>query len=264
MWFLNLFYNFSLQTRLCYTILVQDAGWLYFLTIISILKTFRNHLTQLTSAKLLWTSCRTTLYPLLGQILIISYTRITTMSFCLSLLLLILCMTSLLDVLSARKQRILFSKYHKKLCLYNHTDFIKMHMHNSWLLGKSDLTIELPSDHFMMPKYLFVFCGTLTLNQICDNRDANTFDFHSFLFGISYQWFGILLRSKCLRDLIPSHFVWIIPSYLFCTLYWTLSLIFLILKLGLNHVLNFTIIPRVQTPLSKFWTSQWAIPGTFL
>ncbi len=61
-----------------------------------------------------------------------------------------------------------------------------MHMHNTWLLRKSDLTIELPSDYFTKPKYLFVFCGILTLNQISDNRDANTFDFslifiHHFL-----------------------------------------------------------------------------------
>ncbi len=91
-----------------------------------------------------------------------------------------------LYVLSARRQCILFSKYHIFLCLYNHSDFIKMHMHNTWLLGKSYLTIELPSDYFTMPKYLFVFYGTLTLNQICDNRDANTFDFYLFLFAASY------------------------------------------------------------------------------
>ncbi len=91
-----------------------------------------------------------------------------------------------LDVLSTRRQRILFSKYHNFLRLYNHSDFIKMHMHNGWLLRKSDLTIELSSDYFTKPKYLFVFCDTLTFNQICDNRYANTFKFHSFLFAASY------------------------------------------------------------------------------
>ncbi len=85
-----------------------------------------------------------------------------------------------LDVISARRQRILFSKYQNNLSLYNHSDFIKMHMHNAWLLGKSDLTIELLSDYFTMPKYLSVFCGTLTLNEICDNRDANDFTFTLF------------------------------------------------------------------------------------
>ncbi len=53
-----------------------------------------------------------------------------------------------LDVLSTRRQHILFSKYHNFLSLYNHSDFIKMHMHNAWLLKKSDLTIDLPSDYF--------------------------------------------------------------------------------------------------------------------
>ncbi len=36
-----------------------------------------------------------------------------------------------LDVLSTRRQCILFSKYHNFLTLYNHSDFIKMHMHNA-------------------------------------------------------------------------------------------------------------------------------------
>ncbi len=50
-----------------------------------------------------------------------------------------------LDVLSTRRQRILFSKYHNFLSMYNHSDFVKMYMHNAWLLRKSDLTIDLPS-----------------------------------------------------------------------------------------------------------------------
>ncbi len=91
-----------------------------------------------------------------------------------------------LDVSSARRQRILFGKYHNFLSLYNHSNFIKMHMHNAWFLGNSDVTICLPSDYFIEPKYLFLFCGTLKLNELCDNRDANNFDFHSFLFAASY------------------------------------------------------------------------------
>ncbi len=47
-----------------------------------------------------------------------------------------------LDILSTSRQYILFSKDHNFLSLYNHSDFIKMHMHNAWLLRKSDLTIE--------------------------------------------------------------------------------------------------------------------------
>ncbi len=105
-----------------------------------------------------------------------------------------------LDVLSTRRQCILFSKYHNFLSLYNHSDFIKMHMHNAWLLRKSDLTIELPSDYFMEPKYLLVFCGTMTPNQICDNRDANTFDFHSFLFAASY----IMIRDSFMLQMLKG------------------------------------------------------------
>ncbi len=45
-----------------------------------------------------------------------------------------------------------------------------MNMHNAWLLRETDLTINLPSE------YLFMFYGTLKLIDVCDNRDANTFD----------------------------------------------------------------------------------------
>ncbi len=184
---------------------------LYFHTILSILKIIRNLLTQSTSAKLLWMSCRSTLYLLLDQILIVCYTRITTMSFRLSLLLLIPCTNTLydfpvsvelayLDVLSTRRQLIHYSKYHNFLCLYNHSDFIKMHMHNAWLLRKSDLTIELPSVYFTKPKYLFMFCGTLTLNQVCNNRDANTFDYHSFLFTASY----LMIRDSFMLQMLKG------------------------------------------------------------
>ncbi len=68
-----------------------------------------------------------------------------------------------LDVFSARRQHILFSKYHNFLSLYNHSDLFKIHMHNAWLLGKSRITICLPSAYFAEPKYLFIFCGTLKL-----------------------------------------------------------------------------------------------------
>ncbi len=105
-----------------------------------------------------------------------------------------------LDVLSTRKQCILFSKYHNFLSLCNHSDFIKMHMHNAWLLRKSNLTIDLPSDYFTKPKYLFVFCVTLTLNQVCDKRDANIFDYHSFLFAASY----LMIRDSFMLQMLKG------------------------------------------------------------
>ncbi len=47
-----------------------------------------------------------------------------------------------------------------------------MHMHNAWLLRKSDLTIDLPSDYSTKSKYLFMFCGTLTLLILEMDRTA--------------------------------------------------------------------------------------------
>ncbi len=71
-----------------------------------------------------------------------------------------------IDETSSRRQCICFSKYHNFLSLYNHSDFVKMHMHIAWLLGKTDLSISLSSDFFVQPKYLLVFCCTLKLSQI--------------------------------------------------------------------------------------------------
>ncbi len=111
-----------------------------------------------------------------------------------------------LDVLSTSRQCILFSKYHNFLSLYNHSDFIKMHMHNAWLLKKTNLTIDLPYDYFTKAKHLFVFCGTLTLNQVWDNRDVNTFDYHLFLFAASYLMIRDSFMLQMLKGSSPVSF----------------------------------------------------------
>ncbi len=61
-----------------------------------------------------------------------------------------------------------------------------MHMHNAWLLEKTNLTIDLPADYFVSPKHLFIFCGSLNLCELCDFHDTNHFDYHLFLFAASY------------------------------------------------------------------------------
>ncbi len=43
------------------------------------------------------------------------------------------------------------------LSFYNHSDFLKMHMHNAWLFGKSDVTMHLTSDYFLLPKPFYFF-----------------------------------------------------------------------------------------------------------
>ncbi len=90
------------------------------------------------------------------------------------------------DVMMSRRQRIYFNYLHSFLSLYNNSDFIKIIMHNARILGKSELTIDLPPDYFVEPKFLFVFCGTLKLKDICLNNSANTLDFYSFLYTASY------------------------------------------------------------------------------
>ncbi len=81
-----------------------------------------------------------------------------------------------------------------------------MHMHNAWLLDKTKLTISLPFDYFVQPKYFFVFCGTLKLFEICDNSDANYFDYHSFLFAASYLMINDSFLLQLLKTLANVHF----------------------------------------------------------
>ncbi len=78
------------------------------------------------------------------------------------------------------RQRIYFNKYHSFLYMYNHSDFVKMHMHNAWFLEKSDLTISLPTNFFTEPKFFNIVCGTMKLSDICEDSDANNSDFHTF------------------------------------------------------------------------------------
>ncbi len=59
-------------------------------------------------------------------------------------------------------------------------------MQNAWLLGKTDITVNLPKDYFVSPKYLFIFCGSLNLIELCDLHDVNTFDYHLFIFAATY------------------------------------------------------------------------------
>ncbi len=61
------------------------------------------------------------------------------------------------DSLTGR-QHIYFSKNHTFLALYNHSDFLKMHLH--WPLGMSELIIDLPDKFFKTPGHLFLFCET--------------------------------------------------------------------------------------------------------
>ncbi len=166
-----------------------------------------NFVIQPTSANLLWTLCPVTPYQPLDQTInrfiehdydnilspILPSTE-TLFDFPVSV------DVTYLDETSSSRQRIYFSKYHNFRSLYNHSDLVKMHMHNAWLLGKTDLSISLHSDFFLQPKYLHVFCGTLKLSQIYDNSYANTFDYHSFLFATSY----LMINDSFLLQLLKS------------------------------------------------------------
>ncbi len=120
------------------------------------------------------------------------------------------------------RQRIYFSKIHSFLYLYNHADFLKMHLHNAWLLGKTDTTMNLPIEYFVSPKHLFVFCSNLNFYDICDEQDVNNFDHHSFIFAASYLMindsflFHLLKTSGSVN--IRNHYTLLLALYSLLTL----------------------------------------------
>ncbi len=58
------------------------------------------------------------------------------------------------------RQCVIFTESHTFLALYNHSHFIRMHVHNEWLLQKEECYILLPELFFETQDYLFLFCGT--------------------------------------------------------------------------------------------------------
>lgn len=83
------------------------------------------------------------------------------------------------------RQRILLFKAHNFLALYNHSGFIRMHVHNAWFMQLSKLVIILPELLFETPDHLFIFCGTFQLQGLCDSFEMNKFSFEKFMFAAS-------------------------------------------------------------------------------
>jgi hypothetical protein len=84
------------------------------------------------------------------------------------------------------RQRIILNDVHTLIALYNHSDFLKMHFHNAWLLGKTELTIVLPEELFPNSNHLFTFCGSYSIISFCPDRDVSCFNFETFLFAAAY------------------------------------------------------------------------------
>jgi hypothetical protein len=59
------------------------------------------------------------------------------------------------------RQHIYLDNVHTLLALYNHCDFLKMHIHNAWLFGKSEVTVVLQEELFSDKFHLFVFLWLL-------------------------------------------------------------------------------------------------------
>jgi hypothetical protein len=98
------------------------------------------------------------------------------------------------------RQRIYLDDVHTLLAFYNHSDFLKMHIHNAWLLGRSEVTVVLPEELFSDKFHLFVFCGSFSLISVCPDEDISNFDFELFLFAALY----LMIHDDFLLSILQS------------------------------------------------------------
>ncbi len=85
------------------------------------------------------------------------------------------------------RQSVKFFDAHTFLALYNHSFFVRMHVHNVWVLRHTKIDIVLPELFFETQDHVFLFCGTMEIRGICDDFEITNFDFVNLLFAASYR-----------------------------------------------------------------------------
>ncbi len=65
--------------------------------------------------------------------------------------------------LSFARQRVNLFDAHNILALYNHSYFMRMHIHYAWLLRHMNVDILLPELFFETQDHIFLFCGIFKL-----------------------------------------------------------------------------------------------------
>ena len=75
---------------------------------------------------------------------------------------------------NGRQQIINFNDPHKFIDLYNHSEFIRIHLHNMWLLDHDNFNIDLPEDIFPTPDHVYIFCGSAHLYAISTTKDVTS------------------------------------------------------------------------------------------
>ncbi len=101
------------------------------------------------------------------------------------------------------RQCIYFSNEHQFICLYNHSDFFKMHMHNAWLLERSELEFDLPKDFFDSPFNFVLFCENVKIIDLVEKDGIASFDFHTLIFAATY----LMIDYKYLFAILNSSYV---------------------------------------------------------
>jgi hypothetical protein len=101
------------------------------------------------------------------------------------------------------EQIVQFQGHHKLVDLYNHSEMIRMHLHNHWILHKPSVKVILPCDLFPTPAHVFVFCGTMHPLAICPLGNRNLLDLCKFLEAafflmITDTWLEFLLSKIAL------------------------------------------------------------------
>ena len=68
---------------------------------------------------------------------------------------------------------------HTFLNFYNHSDHMKMVLHNQYLQRKANFQYILPPYFFKTSAHFYLFCGTVTIDQV--EADVKDFNFLEFL-----------------------------------------------------------------------------------
>jgi hypothetical protein len=101
---------------------------------------------------------------------------------------------------NGRQHIINFNDPHKFIDLYNHSEFIRIHLHNMWLLDHDNFNIDLPEDIFPTPDHVYIFCGSAHLYAISTTKDVTSINLMTLLDAA----FFLQLKDYQILDLLSK------------------------------------------------------------
>ncbi len=78
-----------------------------------------------------------------------------------------------------------------------------LHIHNAWLLERSEMEIDFPTDLFDSPLKLFLFCRNMKIIDLVEKDNIASFDFHTLIFAATY----LMIDDKYLVAILNFSYV---------------------------------------------------------